>query len=102
MRVAILGQKKSALAFKALGIETFGISSKEDLAKAKEKIFKDNLAILFITEDIAKNYHQEIEEFYQKTLPAVLLVPGVSGKSEMGKQGLKRILERALGSDIIS
>lgn len=101
MKIGILGEKKSILAFRALGVEVFGIESEEDLSKAKEAIEKETFAIIFITEDIAAAYPEEIESFYQKTLPAVLVIPGVKGSLGLGKEGLKKILERALGSDIL-
>lgn len=101
MKIAILGEKKSVLAFKALGLETFGIKNKEDLEKAETKIKEENFAILFITEDIAKTYEKEIESFYEKTLPALLVIPGTKGGGEKGKEELDKILERALGSKLI-
>lgn len=101
MKVAILGEKKSVLAFRALGCETFSIGNEEDLDKAIEKIEKMDIAILFITEDIAQKYEEKIQPLFEKTLPAALVIPGVKGSSEKGKEGLKKILERALGSELI-
>jgi len=101
MKIGILGEKKSILAFRALGVDVFGVDSTEDLLKAKEEIAKEEFAIIFITEDIAKDYPEEIESFYQETLPAVLVIPGVKGSLGLGREGLKKILERALGSDIL-
>lgn len=97
MKIGILGEKKSVLAFRALGVETFGIGSQEDLLKAKAEIAQDNFAIVFITEDIVQDYPAELATFYQKTLPAVLVIPGVRALG-LGRAGLKKILERALGS----
>jgi len=101
MRIGILGEKKSVLAFQALGVDVFGISSKDDLANAKQEIEQKEYAIIFITEDIVKRYTEEIDSFYKETLPAVLVIPGIKGTSGIGKEGLKKILERALGSDIL-
>ena len=101
MKIGILGEKKSILAFRALGVDVFGVESKEDLSKAKEEIEKEEFAIIFITEDIAKDYPEEIELFYQETLPATLVIPGVKGSLGLGREGLKKIVERALGSDIL-
>lgn len=100
MKLAILGEKKSIIGFRALGIDTFGIASKQDIDKAKAELKKSQLAALFITEEIAQNYEEEIKSFEQKTLPAVLIVPGIQ-KTGKGQQGLKKIVERALGSEII-
>lgn len=101
MKIGILGEKKSVLAFRALGVNVFGVANTDELLKAKEEIKKDDFAIIFITEDIASAYPKEIESFYQETLPAVLVIPGVRGSLGLGKEGLKKIVERALGSDIL-
>lgn len=97
MKVAIIGEKKSVLAFKSLGVEVFGVENKEDFSKARETLGKNNFAVVFITEDTAFLYEKEIEEMMGDTLPAVLTIPGVGEKSS--SLPLKKILERALGSD---
>lgn len=101
MKIGILGEKKSVLAFKALGLKTFGIKNEEDIKKAKTKIKEEDLAILFVTENIAKAYEEEIRALYKETLPAVLVIPGTKGGGEKGREELDKILERALGSKLI-
>jgi len=100
MKVAVLGEKKLILAFKSLGIDILGIEKDDDFKLAKEKIDNDNYGVLFVTESIAKKYSKEIEEFYLKTLPAVLIIPGTEDKLHVGKDSLKKTIERALGSDL--
>jgi len=101
MKLAILGEKKSILGFKALGIDTFGITSEEDFQKAAKKTGEEEYAILFITEELAEKYEERIEKLYKKALPAILIIPGISPKAEKGKQALRKIIEKALGSEII-
>ena len=98
MKIAIIGEKKLVLAFTALGVKTFGVASQEDLLLAEKEIMADQFAIIFITEDIAEKYSKEIVPFYNKTLPAVLIIPGVKS-SGIASGELKKIIERALGSD---
>jgi len=100
MKVAVLGEKKLILAFKSLGIDTFGIEKDNDFKNAKEKIETNNYGVLFITETIAKKYNKEMEEFYLRTLPAVLIIPGTEDDLQIGKASLKKTIERALGSDL--
>ncbi|MBU3942825.1 V-type ATP synthase subunit F [Patescibacteria group bacterium] len=100
MKVAVLGEKKLILAFKSLGIDILGIEKEGDFELAKEKIANDDYGVLFITESTAKKYNKEIEEFYLKTLPAVLIIPGTEDVLHVGKESLKKTIERALGSDL--
>lgn len=99
MRIGILGDNKSVLAFGALGVVTFGVSGERELLEAIQSIKAKELAILLITEDIAQKYEQIIRDLSQETLPACLVIPGVNKGSGKAKEGLKKILERALGSE---
>lgn len=90
MKIGIIGEKKSVLGFKALGLEAFSV---DDL----DKINLDDFAVLFITEDIDK---QKVDFLFKRTMPAVLTVPGLKPSSK--RSDLKLILERALGSDMIN
>jgi len=99
MQIGILGDNKSVLAFGALGVETFGVSNKEELLLAINDIKAKELAILLISEEIAQNFNKEIQGLFQETLPACLVIPGVNKGSGKAKEGLKKILERALGSE---
>jgi V/A-type H+-transporting ATPase subunit F len=101
MKIGIIGEKKSVLAFQALGIQTFGVSGEEDLNIILQEIGADDFAVIFVTEDIMQKYGPEIESLMRGTLPAVLVVPGVSGVGQKGKESLKKIMERALGSDAL-
>jgi len=99
MKIGILGDNKSVLAFGALGVETFGVSNKEELLSQIKTIKEKDLAILLINEDTAQNFDNEIKGLFQETLPACLVVPGINRGSGKAKEGLKKILERALGSE---
>ncbi|MDD5433065.1 MAG: V-type ATP synthase subunit F [Candidatus Pacebacteria bacterium] len=99
MKIGILGNNKSVLAFGALGVETFGVSNKEELLLAIENIKASELAILLISEEIAQSFNAEIQGLFQQTLPACLVIPGINKDSSKAREGLKKILERALGSE---
>lgn len=100
MKVAVLGEKKIVLAFKSLGIAVFGIEKEDDFNLAVKKIEEDEYSVLFITESIAQKHKKEIEHFYTKTLPAVLIIPGATNLQGVGRESLKKTIERALGSDL--
>ena len=97
MKIGIIGDKKSILAFRALGLETFGVANEQDFTQAIQKA-KD-FAVLFLLEKVAEKYKKNLSELYQKTLPAVLIIPE---QGDLAKEELKKIVERALGSDKIA
>ena len=76
MKVAVLGNKNLVLPFKALGCEVFYVENENDFHEAKKQIENHgDFAILFIIDETAKKFEKEIEYFYNKTSPAVLVIP---------------------------
>ncbi len=92
MKLAILGSKNSILGFKAIGLDVF--SNLQDINLA-------DYGILFITEDWAKKSHQKIDELSSQALPAIITLPSSQGATQEGIRNLKKIVERAVGSDIL-
>jgi len=100
-KLAIIGSPDSILGFSALGIKTFGVTSSKEVKEAIEKILKDNYAICFITEDWFEKVPQEIEKLQQRTMPAILSIPSQHGSTGAGLENLRKIVEQAVGSDIL-
>ena len=50
---------------------------------------------------LAAECKQTIEKYQEQVLPAIIQIPGVSGNTGMGVQGVKDSVERAVGSDIL-
>lgn len=98
MKIGIIAEKNMALAFYDLGIDVFGVEKDSDFDKAKQEIEDNGFGVVFITETISKKYN--IEGFYLKAFPAILVIPGTKGSLGEGSKGLKKIIERALGSDL--
>lgn len=98
MRIGIIAEKNMALAFYDLGIDVFGVENEKDFEKAKQEAKNNDFGVVFVTETISKKYN--IEEFYLKVFPAVLIIPGTKGSLGEGSKNLKKTIERALGSDL--
>ena len=103
-KIAILGQEDAILGFKALGLEIFAISNEAQAVTELKKIYDSNqYGILFITEDWMEKLQAEIDEiFADAALPAVVAVPGAQGGTGAGIKNIKKIVEQAIGSDILS
>lgn len=102
MKIAVLGEKKSVLPFRALGAEVFGIRNEQDLAEVKARIEKDDFALVFVTEEVAMTYQKALEPLYQGALPALVVIPGAHGSAGRGSGDLVKSMERALGSSKIA
>lgn len=113
--IAIIGNKDTILGFKALGLDTFDANDTETALKllftltgesvevdSKSSETKAKYAIIFITENLAKDISKEdYKKLGKKALPAIIPLPGSSGATGFGLNKLKRIVEQAVGSDIL-
>ena len=100
-KIAMVGSPDSILGFSALGVKTFGVISAEEVKKTLEKILADNYAIVFITEDWYEKVPKEIEKLQKQTMPAVISIPSQHGSTGAGLENLRKIVEQAVGSDIL-
>lgn len=57
--------------------------------------------MIYITEALAEQLKEQIEKYKTQLLPAIILIPGVSGNTGAGIQGVKKSVEQAVGSDIL-
>ena len=100
-KIAVLGDKDSVYGFSALGLSVFPVNDAENGARLLKKLTNDNYAVIYITEALAELISDEIDKFSESPLPAIILIPGVSGNTGKGIMSVKKSVEQAVGSDII-
>lgn len=112
--IAIIGNKDAILGFKALGLKTFDANSTEQAVKilfklkAQENVnektqeSRPEYAIIFITEDLATGISKDdYKKLSQSALPAIIPVPGTKGATGYGVKRIGKMVEQAVGSDIL-
>ena len=106
--IAIIGQKDIILGFKAIGIMSVNALTSEEalnaLKELKEEMReeKPKYAIIMITEELAKDFpEEEFKKLSQNMLPSILIIPGVKGSTGLGIKRLGKIVEKAIGSNIL-
>ncbi|HDZ35788.1 MAG TPA: V-type ATP synthase subunit F [Thermococcus sp.] len=100
MKIAVLGDKDTALGFRLAGAHE--VYSFEDTPldmerlrnKLKELVERDDIGIILITE----RFVQKIE-LPDVTFPIILQVPDKSG-SRLGEEAIKEIVRRAIGVEL--
>lgn len=97
-----MGDKDSVLGFAALGIETFSVYEPSQAAERLRKMASSDYAIIYITEALAAEISEEIEKYTGRVTPAIILIPGIVGNTGAGMDNVKKTVEKAVGSDIIS
>lgn len=110
-KIAIIGPEEVVSGFKALGVTLFNVANGEEALSILKKIKKDiddnepeaeKFAVALIIEDIMEDIpKEEMEKVSGGALPAVLALPGLKGSKGAGVAKLKRLAEKAVGSDIL-
>jgi len=100
-RVGVIGDPGSVLGFKAVGLDIYPCSAADEAKKMLHKIAKENYAIIFITEGLARNMREAIDQYKDRMLPAIIPIPGMDGGYGIGLGNLKKSVEHAVGADIL-
>lgn len=98
-KMAVIGDKDSIFAFKAVGIEVFGVDTAEE-AKTRLKELRD-YKIIFVTEDLAEQLGETLRQYRESPYPAVIPIPRKGRSSGYAMQGLRSDMEKAIGADIL-
>ena len=100
-RIAVLGDYDSIYGFAALGLDIFPEEDPEEAAKKLHELAESGYGVVYITEKLAAEMDAAIEKYRERVLPAIILIPGVSGNTGQGTQSVRRSVEQAVGSDIL-
>ncbi len=100
-KIAVMGDKHSILAFKALGVSTYPVEDADEAGKLLQQLEGEQYAVVFIIEQLALKMIPEISKYNAKKYPAVIPIPGVNGSLEIGMKGIRKAVEKAVGADIL-
>ncbi len=100
-KIAVVGDKDSILAFKALGVDVFTVYDNEEARRTVDTIARNNYGIIFITEQIASLIPDTIERYDKEIIPAVILIPSNQGTLNIGMSRINKNVEKAVGSNIL-
>ena len=100
-KIAVVGDKDSVLAFKALGVDVFTVFEADEARRVVDTIARDNYGIIFITEQIASLIPDTIDRYDKEIIPAVILIPSNQGTLNIGMSRINKNVEKAVGSNIL-
>ncbi len=100
-KIAVIGDKDSVLAFKAVGVEVFDAVNAEQAQNLIKKLSLGDYAVVFVAENLAEQIPEVLSRAKLRTFPAVVPIPTTSATSGFGMQGIKADVEKAIGVDIL-
>lgn len=99
-RVAVIGDKDSILAFKAVGIDVFPIYNIEEARDTLRKVARSH-KLIFITEDIGEKISDVVNRYNSVAYPIVIPIPNSGGATGYGMNRIRKNVEKAIGVDIL-
>lgn len=100
-KIAVVGDYDSIYGFATLGLSICPVREREEIREKLRTLTDEEYGIIYITEEAASKVADELEKYREQTLPAIIQIPGVSGNTGAGVEGVKKTVEQAVGSDIL-
>ena len=99
-RIAVVGDWNSILGFRALGLETFPVKDAQAAKDTVRELAKENCAVIYLTEQLAKDMPDTLQRYKDALRPAIILIPGREGSLGIGKGYIESAIKRAIGTEI--
>ena len=102
-KIGVLGGRETVMGFKALGLEVYPVENPEEAKRVFRDVTSgdDQLAILYVEENLAERLRHDIDRFKDTPTPAIILIPGRDGSLGLGLSALQAAVERAVGTNIL-
>ncbi|MBQ9814632.1 MAG: V-type ATP synthase subunit F [Lachnospiraceae bacterium] len=100
-KIAVLGDRDSIYGFATLGLDTFPVANAEEGERTLKELAATDYAVIYITESLQAEIYNEVLKYREMRLPAIIPIPGVYGNTGQGMRDVKKLVEQAVGSDII-
>ena len=100
-KIGVVGDKDSILAFKAIGIDVYPVVEIEEARRTIDKMAMEGYAVIFVTEQVAKDLDETIERYNKSMVPAIILIPSNQGSLNIGMKRIQENVEKAVGVNIL-
>lgn len=80
-KIAVMGDRDSIYGFASLGLEPFPLTDPAEAGKKVKDLAESGYAVIYITEALAAQIEPEINRYREAGLPAIILIPGISGNT---------------------
>jgi V/A-type H+-transporting ATPase subunit F len=98
--MAVIGDKDTVLAFKALGVEAFYETERRAIIATLRQLVEKDYRIVFITEREAEKVNDYIESRAGIAFPIILPIPDGVNSYGYGNKRINANIERAIGGTL--
>lgn len=101
-RAAVMGDRDSIYGYAAIGLDIHPVTDLTRAGRQLRALAEGGYAVIYVTEAICDYIQEEMAFYRDRKLPAILPIPGASGNTGLGMAQVKKYVEQAVGSDILS
>lgn len=101
-KIAIVGKKDVYLGFKALGVTVRDARTPQAAEAAVLDLVSQGFSIIFLSESLAQELGALLDRFSRQPAPAIVMIPDNTGSLGIARERIRRLVERAVGIDILS
>ncbi len=102
LKIALIGEEQDIQAFRALGLDLYPVAQAAEVEAALSKMVKSGeYGMILITESVGEAARAVVEEAAGRALPSLAFIPGGEGSRGFARERLRKIVERAVGVDIL-
>ena len=88
-KIAVIGDYDSIYGFATLGLSICPVKTREETRDKLKQLAEGEYGIIYITEKAAAELGSALDEYRERVLPAIIQIPGVSGNTGAGVEGVK-------------
>jgi V/A-type H+-transporting ATPase subunit F len=101
-KAVAVGEKNLILGFKGVGLEIVPIDDNTKLMHELNILARDpEIGLVLVTESMAKDAPQAIEEFRGRSSAILTIIPSHEGSRHLSFLEMRKSVERSLGVDIL-
>lgn len=100
MKIAIIGEKDAILGFKPSGIEIHPVTDSKEVKERLKSLAQDrDYGTIYITESLSSQIKDLVAELSK--FSNIVVIPAKGETLGLARERLKKISEKALGTDIL-
>jgi V/A-type H+-transporting ATPase subunit F len=96
-KVAIIADPLSAQVFMATNFLVRPVKENDSTATTLREVVQSGYTIIFITENLAENMEQQINEIRKKNNAMITIIPGIGTSLQLGERMLKELRRKVVG-----
>jgi V/A-type H+-transporting ATPase subunit F len=100
-KIGIVGDLDSIMGFTALGFDIYPAYDNEGIRHTVHRLVEEGYAIIYITEEASLIAKDVIDRYKNDMLPAIIVIPGITGSKGIGMNEIRESAKRAIGVDLL-